>query len=76
MEAGQRISGAVGAAVHGVPFAGDRAELPVAAQHEATALAAKNSWFVPMAPKWADVKSNKVLQQALGDIATGKKTSS
>jgi N,N'-diacetylchitobiose transport system substrate-binding protein len=42
--------------------------------NEATALAAKNSWFVPMAPKWADVESNKVLQQALGDIATGKKT--
>ena len=42
--------------------------------NEATALAAKNSWFVPMAPKWADVESNNVLQQALRDIATGKKT--
>lgn len=42
--------------------------------NEATALAAKNSWFVPMAPKWADVESNKVLQQMLSDVATGKKT--
>jgi N,N'-diacetylchitobiose transport system substrate-binding protein len=42
--------------------------------NEATALAAKNSWFVPMAPKWADVESNNVLQQMLRDIATGKKT--
>jgi N,N'-diacetylchitobiose transport system substrate-binding protein len=44
------------------------------AGNEATALAAKNSWFVPMAPKWADVESNNVLQQMLRDIATGKKT--
>lgn len=42
--------------------------------NEATAQAAKNSWFVPMAPKWADVESNNVLQQMLRDIATGKKT--
>jgi N,N'-diacetylchitobiose transport system substrate-binding protein len=42
--------------------------------NEATALAAKNSWFVPMAPKWADVESNNVLQQMLRDIATGNKT--
>jgi N,N'-diacetylchitobiose transport system substrate-binding protein len=42
--------------------------------NEATALAAKNSWFVPMAPKWADVESNNVLQQMLRDIATGTKT--
>jgi N,N'-diacetylchitobiose transport system substrate-binding protein len=42
--------------------------------NEATALAAKNSWFVPMAPKWADVESNNVLQQTLRDIATGNKT--
>jgi N,N'-diacetylchitobiose transport system substrate-binding protein len=27
-----------------------------------------------MAPKWADVESNNVLQQMLRDIATGKKT--
>ena len=42
--------------------------------NEATALAAKNSWFVPMAPKWADVESNNVMQQMLRDIATGAKT--
>jgi len=42
--------------------------------NEATALAAKNSWFVPMAPKWADVESNNILQQMLRDIATGKKS--
>jgi N,N'-diacetylchitobiose transport system substrate-binding protein len=42
--------------------------------NEATALAAKNSWFVPMAPNWADVESNNVLQQMLRDIATGKKS--
>jgi N,N'-diacetylchitobiose transport system substrate-binding protein len=40
----------------------------------ATAQAAKDSWFVPMAPKWADVESNNILQQMLKDIATGKKT--
>lgn len=42
--------------------------------NEATAQAAKNSWFVPMAPKWADVESNNILQQMLRDIATGSKT--
>jgi N,N'-diacetylchitobiose transport system substrate-binding protein len=42
--------------------------------NEATALAAKNSWFVPMAPKWADVESGNVLQQMLRDIATGTKS--
>jgi N,N'-diacetylchitobiose transport system substrate-binding protein len=42
--------------------------------NEATAQAAKNSWFVPMAPKWADVEGANVLQQMLRDIATGKKT--
>jgi N,N'-diacetylchitobiose transport system substrate-binding protein len=42
--------------------------------NEATAKAAKNSWFVPMAPKWADVESASVLQQMLRDIATGKKS--
>jgi N,N'-diacetylchitobiose transport system substrate-binding protein len=40
----------------------------------ATALAAKNSWFVPMAPNWADVESNNILQQMLRDIATNHKT--
>jgi N,N'-diacetylchitobiose transport system substrate-binding protein len=42
--------------------------------NEATALAAKNSWFVPMAPKWADVESGNILQQMLRDIATGTKS--
>lgn len=42
--------------------------------NEATALAAKSSWFVPMAPKWADVESNNVLQQMLRDISTGAKS--
>lgn len=42
--------------------------------NEATALAAKNSWFVPMAPNWSQVESNNVLQQMLRDIATGKKS--
>jgi N,N'-diacetylchitobiose transport system substrate-binding protein len=44
------------------------------AGNEATANAAKNSWFVPMAPKWADVEGANVLQQMLRDIATGKKS--
>jgi N,N'-diacetylchitobiose transport system substrate-binding protein len=40
----------------------------------ATALAAKNSWFVPMAPNWANVESGSILQQMLRDIATGHKS--
>jgi N,N'-diacetylchitobiose transport system substrate-binding protein len=42
--------------------------------NEATANAAKDSWFVPMAEKWADVEKANVLQQALRDIVTGKKS--
>jgi N,N'-diacetylchitobiose transport system substrate-binding protein len=42
--------------------------------NEATALAAKNSWFTPNAPKWADVEKGNVLQQMLVDIVTGKKS--
>jgi N,N'-diacetylchitobiose transport system substrate-binding protein len=42
--------------------------------NEATAQAAKSSWFVPNAPKWADVEKTNVLQQMLVDIVTGKKT--
>jgi N,N'-diacetylchitobiose transport system substrate-binding protein len=42
--------------------------------NEATANAAKNSWFVPMAPKWAQVESDAVLQTMLRDIATGAKS--
>jgi N,N'-diacetylchitobiose transport system substrate-binding protein len=41
---------------------------------EATALAAKNSYFTPNAPKWADVEKGNVLQQMLVDIVTGKKS--
>jgi N,N'-diacetylchitobiose transport system substrate-binding protein len=41
---------------------------------EATAAAAKNSWFVPNAPKWADVEKSNILQQMLTDIVTGKKS--
>jgi N,N'-diacetylchitobiose transport system substrate-binding protein len=37
-----------------------------------SAEAAKNSWFVPMAPKWADVESANVTTEMLGSIATGK----
>ena len=40
----------------------------------ASAEAAKNSWFVPMAEKWADVEKANILQQMLTDIVTGKKT--
>jgi N,N'-diacetylchitobiose transport system substrate-binding protein len=42
--------------------------------NEATALAAKDTWFVPMAPKWSDVESANVLQNMLASIATGKAT--
>jgi N,N'-diacetylchitobiose transport system substrate-binding protein len=38
------------------------------------ALAAKSSWFVPNAEKWADVEKGNVLQQMLTDILTGKKS--
>jgi N,N'-diacetylchitobiose transport system substrate-binding protein len=42
--------------------------------NEATALAAKSSWFTPNAPTWADVEKANVLQQMLVDIVTGKKS--
>lgn len=42
--------------------------------NEATALAAKNSWFVPMAESWANVEQANVLQNMLRDIAGGKKS--
>ena len=35
--------------------------------------AAKSSWFVPNAAKWADVEKANILQQMLSDILTGKK---
>ncbi len=41
---------------------------------EAPAAAAKNSWFVPNAPSWADVEKSNVLQQMLVDVVTGKKS--
>jgi N,N'-diacetylchitobiose transport system substrate-binding protein len=44
------------------------------AGNEATAIAAKNSWFVPNSPQWADVEKADVLQHMLVDIVTGKKT--
>jgi len=42
--------------------------------NEATAQAARNSWFTPNAEKWADVEKGNVLQQMLVDIVTGKKS--
>ncbi len=42
--------------------------------NESTALAAKETWFVPMAQKWADVESATVIQQMLVSLATGKAT--
>lgn len=44
------------------------------AGNEATALAAKKSWFVPMSPNWSLVESQGVLQTMLRDITTGNKT--
>jgi len=44
------------------------------AGNEATAQAAKSSWFTPNAPNWADVEKANLLQQMLVDIATGKKS--
>jgi N,N'-diacetylchitobiose transport system substrate-binding protein len=40
----------------------------------AAAGAAKSSWFVPNAEKWADVEKGNVLQNMLTDILTGKKS--
>jgi len=40
--------------------------------NEATALAAKETWFPPMAPKWSDVESANVLQNMQVAIVTGK----
>jgi N,N'-diacetylchitobiose transport system substrate-binding protein len=38
----------------------------------AAAGAAKSSWFVPNAEKWADVEKANILQNMLSDILTGK----
>jgi N,N'-diacetylchitobiose transport system substrate-binding protein len=40
----------------------------------AAAGAAKSSWFVPNAEKWADVEKSNVLKTMLTDVLTGKKT--
>jgi N,N'-diacetylchitobiose transport system substrate-binding protein len=42
--------------------------------NEATALAAKNSWFTPNSPNWVNVEKSNILQQMLVDIVTGKKS--
>jgi len=42
--------------------------------NEATALAAKTSWFTPVSPNWASVEKANILQQMLVDIVTGKKS--
>jgi len=57
-----------------LPNATSLLDKSAAAGNEATANAAKNSWFVPMAEKWADVEKANILQQMLTDIVTGKKT--
>jgi N,N'-diacetylchitobiose transport system substrate-binding protein len=40
--------------------------------NQSTGEAAKNTWFVPNTPNWANVESNNILQNALESIATGK----
>jgi N,N'-diacetylchitobiose transport system substrate-binding protein len=40
--------------------------------NESTGEAAKNTWFVPNTPNWANVEAGNVLQNALESIATGK----
>jgi len=57
-----------------LPNATSLLDKSAAAGNEATANAAKNSWFVPMAEKWADVEKANILQQMLTDIVTGKKS--
>lgn len=42
--------------------------------NQSTGEAAKNTWFVPNTPNWANVESGNVLQNALESIATGKAT--
>jgi N,N'-diacetylchitobiose transport system substrate-binding protein len=39
---------------------------------KAFADAAKNSWFVPTAPNWANVEKANIIPQALSDILSGK----
>jgi N,N'-diacetylchitobiose transport system substrate-binding protein len=42
--------------------------------NQSTGEAAKNTWFVPNTPNWANVETGNVLQNMLEDIATGKQT--
>jgi N,N'-diacetylchitobiose transport system substrate-binding protein len=42
--------------------------------NQSTGEAAKDTWFVPNTPNWANVESGNVLQNALESIATGKST--
>ncbi len=42
------------------------------AANKSTGEAAKNTWFVPNTPNWANVESANVLQNMLENIATGK----
>jgi N,N'-diacetylchitobiose transport system substrate-binding protein len=39
--------------------------------NKSTGEAAKNTWFVPNTPNWANVESGNILQNALESIATG-----
>jgi N,N'-diacetylchitobiose transport system substrate-binding protein len=41
---------------------------------EATAVAAKNTWFPPGSENWADVEKATVMQTLFRDVVTGKKT--
>jgi len=40
--------------------------------NKSTGEAAKNTWFVPNTPNWANVESGNILQNMLTSIATGK----
>jgi N,N'-diacetylchitobiose transport system substrate-binding protein len=40
--------------------------------NQSTGEAAKDTWFVPNTPNWANVEAGNVLQNALESIATGK----
>jgi N,N'-diacetylchitobiose transport system substrate-binding protein len=42
--------------------------------NQSTGEAAKNTWFVPNTPNWANVESGNVLQNMLESIATKKST--
>jgi N,N'-diacetylchitobiose transport system substrate-binding protein len=42
--------------------------------NQSTGEAAKDTWFVPNTPNWANVESGNILQNMLESIATGKST--